>query len=384
MTARPKNSVLLRLGIGLCLLTAATKPPLAMTAPVSHLSQEVFVTAGGEYADADYSEIITEMEKTPDLVVYRLALQGNVPEVIASARQSRPVMLAYNNDGGIAVIYPDLGEPYRSVFSKIIEGVETQAKTRVTGIPVGPNQNVAELAGELRRQGIHVVIALGRNGLKAVKGIGNDIGVVVGGVVTASETETRGMSVYSLAPDPHLLFERLRAMTPSVRRVYVAYDPNQNAWLMRLARDAAKSHGLELITQEAPDVKSAVRFYHDIIAGMDPRRDALWLPQDSIAAEESVVLPQVLQEAWGRNLVVFSSSVMHVKRGVLFSLYPDNVQLGKRLATSALTTAPSGQAARNIAPLKEVLVAVNVRTASHLGLEIGDKQQNFDLIFPEP
>ncbi len=369
--------------LGLVLMAASARMPLAMTATTPYINNDIFVSDDREYAASNYAEIISEIEKTPDMVVYRLALLGNGSELLANPRPSRPVQLAYNGEGSIAVIYPDLGEPYRSVFSKIIEGVENQAKARVLGIPVGPNQNVPELANELRRQGIHVVIALGRNGLKAVRGIGTDIGVVVGGVVTASETETRGMSVLSLAPDPHLLFERLHSMAPSVRRIYVAYDPGQNAWLMRLAREAAKNLGLELVAQETPDLKSALRYYHNTIASMDPRRDALWLPQDLISAEESVVLPQVLQEAWGRNLLVFSSSVTHVRRGVLFSLYPDNVQLGRRLASAALGSTTSSLP-RSIAPLKEVLVAVNLRTASHLGLDVDGRQQSFDLVFPEP
>lgn len=383
MTARLKKSKIRSLAIGLCSLTAFAQPLLAMTAPMTPGGDVNLIHIESHDTGKDYARILTEIESTPDLVVYRLALNAN--ETIALSRASRALLLAYNGEGGIAVIYPNLGEPYRSVFSKIIEGVENQARTRVTSIPVGPNQNVPELANELRRQGIHVVIALGRNGLKAVRGIGNDIGVVVGGVITASEAETRGMSVYSLAPDPHLLFERLRAMAPAVRRIFVAYDPAQNTWLMRLAREAAKNHGLELVAQEASDLKSTMRFYNETISTMDSRRDALWLPQDSITAEETLVLPQVLQDVWARNLVVFSSSVMHVKRGVLFSLYPDNMQLGRRLASTALGQASaSGQANRNIAPLKEVLVAVNLRTASHLGLDVGGKQPNFDLIFPEP
>ncbi|SMB22131.1 conserved exported protein of unknown function [Sterolibacterium denitrificans] len=287
---------------------------------------------------------------------------------------------------GIAVVYPDLREPYRSVFSRIIEGVELQARVRVTGIPVGAGQSAADLAGELRRQEVRSVIALGRNGLKAIKSAGGipDIGIVVGGVVSVPEAEIRGMSVHSLAPDPLLLFERLRNMAPGTRRIYVAYEPGQNAWLMRLAREAARNLGLELITQETADVKSALRFYRDAMGSMDPRRDALWLPQDSVAAEESVVLPRVLQEAWGRNLLVFSSSVMHVKRGALFALYPDNLQLGRRLASSALAALAGSQTERGMTPLREVLVAVNIRTASHLGLAINSNQQNFDLVFPEP
>ncbi len=383
MTASLKKSKIRHLAIGLCLLTTCSEPLLAMTAPMAPTGDATFLHIDSNDASTDYSRVLAEIESSPDLVVYRLALNAN--DAITLSRASRALLLAHNGEGGIAVIYPNLGEPYRSVFSKIIEGVENQAKTRVTSIPVGPNQNVPELANELRRQGIHVVIALGRNGLKAVRGIGNDIGVVIGGVITTSEAETRGMSVYSLAPDPHLLFERLRAMAPAVRRIFVAYDPAQNTWLMRLAREAARNHGLELVAQEASDLKSTMRFYNETIPSMDARRDALWLPQDSITAEETLVLPQVLQDVWTRNLVVFSSSVMHVKRGVLFSLYPDNMQLGRRLASTALgQAAVNAQPGRNIAPLKEVLVAVNLRTASHLGLEVGSNPQNIDLVFPEP
>jgi putative ABC transport system substrate-binding protein len=83
--------------------------------------------------------------------------------------------------------------------------------------------------------------------------------------------------------------------------------------------------------------------------------------------------------------VVFSSSVAHVGRGVLFSLYPDNVALGRTLAASALTRlAANGPPPRIVTPLQAVRVAVNVRTARHLGLAISrTEQQSFDLVFPQ-
>ena len=128
---------------------------LAMTAPTISV-EEIYYVGGNERNNADgsdsggagYAGIIAEMERTPDLLVYRIALQTNGGEVIATSRATRAVLLAYNGDGGIAVVYPDLGEPYRGVFSRIIEGVESQTKTHVTGIPVGANQNVQELASE--------------------------------------------------------------------------------------------------------------------------------------------------------------------------------------------------------------------------------------------
>lgn len=283
---------------------------------------------------------------------------------------------------GIAVIYPDIGEPYRSVFAKIIEGIETQTRSRVPSFAVGASPNAQEIAGELRRQDIRVVIALGRNGLRVSSGLDRDIGIVAGGVLSIPEADARQMSVLSLAPDPALLFARLQGFVPAVRRVFVVYDPKQNAWLMRLAKEAAAARGLELVLHEAHDLRTALRLYQDIFAGADPRRDALWLPQDSSTVDEASVLPLVLQESWSRNMVFFSSSVAHVRRGALFSLYPDNVEIGRHLASSALGyIANNGQMQRGVAPLRAVLVAFNVRTARHLGVDAAGR---FDLVFPEP
>ena len=285
---------------------------------------------------------------------------------------------------GIAVLYPDIGEPYRGVFANIIRGIEDQARGRVISIAIGASPNPQDIASELRRQDIRVVIALGRNGLKAAAHLERDIGVVVGGVVTVPDAEARNFTVSSLAPDPALLFARLQGFMPATRRVFVVYDPGQNAWLMQLARQAASARGIELVAREAPDLKTALHHYQTILAAMESGRDALWLPLDSTTVHEASVLPLVLQEAWGRNLTVFSSNVTHVRRGALFSLYPNNPEIGRNLAEHALGYLSSGgQMPRRVIPLKAVLHAVNVRTATHLGIDIAGKQAGFDLVFPE-
>lgn len=367
----------------------------ASAAAIIYLPQKTLAVIydAGEADEGDFMRILAGIEDTPDVVVYRVALNSGKIELAEAVpsrpmRPMRPLQLAFNtpgNAGNIAVIYPDIGEPYRSVFTRIIEGIEDKTQARVASFPIGAGQSSQDLAGELRRQNIQVVIALGRNGLRAASALDRDIGIVAGGVLSVSEAETRGMSVFSLAPDPSLLFERLKNLMPSVRRVFVIYDPRQNGWLIRLAREAAKTHGLELVAQEAGDLKTAMRLYQENLAAADPKRDAVWLPQDSVTVEESAVLPLVLQSAWNRSLVVFSSSVAHVKRGALFSLYPNNVELGRNLAGSALNRmAPDGQKGPAIVPLKEVLMAVNVRTAGHLGLGIGQRQlQAYDMVFPE-
>lgn len=285
--------------------------------------------------------------------------------------------------GRIAVIYPDLGEPYRSIFAQIVSGIEEKAKGRVFSVALGAKVDADELNASLRRQDVRVVIALGRQGVQAAFALNENIDVVVGGVLSATEQEALRFKVNSMAPDPALLFSRLRGMMPRVKRVFAVYNSRQNEWLMRLAKTAARSQGLEFVAYEAQDLRSAMRAYQEILSIADVRQDALWLPQDAISVEGSAVLPMVLRESWDRRLVVFSSNVSHVSRGALFSLYPDNAEMGSRLATSALSLLAAGRIEQSdMQPLREVMMAVNLRIAKHLGLD-ASRQVNVDLTYPE-
>jgi putative ABC transport system substrate-binding protein len=333
---------------------------------------------------AALTRVIDTLERTSGVEVYRLQLAANEVGLGLLARADNVKITLGAEPGNIAVLYPDLSEPYRSIFAKIIEGIEAQVGAKVQSYAVGGGMAAQDILANLKRQDIKVVITLGREGMKAVSGLNRKFGVVVGGVVSAPEGEARNFPTVSLAPDPGMLFERLKHFMPGAKRVMVVYDPRQNAWLMRLARESARKQGLELQALEAPDLKSAVRHYQELLASADPKRDALWLPQDSTTVEESSVLPLVLESAWSRNLAVFSSSVTHVRRGALFSLYPNNMALGRQLAVSALNYPSSAQAQSSPVPLREAMLAVNVRTASHLGLQLSPSQQGFDLVFPAP
>lgn len=319
-----------------------------------------------------------------------------MPLLLAAAVCCNPSIARAAPEGPplVAVVYPDLGEPYRAVFQQIVDGVQERARGRVTSLAVGPSTSAADLSGELRRRDVRSVILLGRLGLRLAGTLERSLGVVAGGVVSLPEAEAQGFPVYSLAPDPQLLFARLRQLAPTVRRVVVVFDPRQNAWLVRLARDAARVQGLELLALEAGDLKAAVRHYQDWLGSADTRRDALWLPQDSTTVEESVVLPLVLRESWDQGLAVFSSNVAHVRRGALFALYPDNPALGRSMAAAVMASAggnaagaaPSAAApaGSRLLPLRDVLTAVNTRTAAHLGISLPATGLRFDLVFPEP
>ncbi|MES2262244.1 MAG: ABC transporter substrate binding protein [Pseudomonadota bacterium] len=287
------------------------------------------------------------------------------------------------NADTIAVLFPDIGQPYRKVFTEIIEGIDEQTKLHVRGYPVAASADLAELQATLKRNGSKVVIALGRQGLQAASAFDISLGVVVGGVSSVPDPDK--MRGISLMPDPALLFSHLKTLVPGVRRVIVVYNPQYNQPLLKLAREAARSQGLELLALEAGDLAGAVRRYESAFAGADGRYDALWLPQDATTVEEATVLPLVLKESWNRNVPIFSSSILHVKKGALFALYPNNFELGRDLANLALGLLNGDAPRPGVAPLRAVRTAFNTRTASHIGLNVGATQQHgFDFIFPEP
>ncbi|MYN18002.1 hypothetical protein GTP81_14680 [Rugamonas sp. FT107W] len=295
----------------------------------------------------------------------------------------RPELQASIGKGSIAVVYPNVEEPFRSAFIAMIQGIEERTKLKVRSYPVDPKVDTAELNATLKRNGTKVVIALGRQGLNATAGLDREIAVLAGGVLLLSDAEN--VMGISMTPDPAMLFSRLRALLPELKRVIVVYNPQKSEWLVKLARDAAKAQGLELQAHVAGDLARAAQLYPQLIAAADPRHDAVWLPHDSTTVEESTILPLVLRESWNSGVPLFSSNVLHVKKGALFAMVPDNVELGRTLAASALGVIAGDVRRRPLVPLRELQTAINLRTASHIGLHLGAVQQrSFDFVYPQP
>lgn len=285
----------------------------------------------------------------------------------------------------VAVLYPDVREPYRSVFLEIVNGVEEGLGASVAQYAVPDRLDPQGLSAWISSTSPKVVIALGTRALYAAKTLNPPDGGIIVGAVMSEPEGANGFSGISLTPDPHALFDRLRQLSPSVRQVSVIYSPHQNAWLIDLARDAAKARGLKLEAFPTRNLREAAATYREILRRAGPT-DAIWLPQDPITVDEQAILSSILKEAWDRNVVVFSSNPAHVRRGALFSLFPDNSGLGRSLARMARERLyRPGAAQSGMTPLHDLLIAVNVRTAEHLGLSFSARElRRFDLVFPSP
>lgn len=327
-----------------------------------------------------FLQLIIIYPDVPDLCNQRRKLLILLPALYAATAYG---YVAAAGPEALAVVYPDIGQPYRKVFTEIIEGIEEQARTRVKGYPVAANADFNELQSTLKKNGGKVVIALGRQGLQAAAAFDPSLGVVVGGVSSVPDADKlRGIS---LTPDPALLFSHLKSLVPTVKRVFVVYSPQHSQAMLKTAREAARGQGLELVALEAADLAAAVRRYETAFAGADGRTDALWLPQDPVTVEETTVLPLVLKESWNRNVPIFSSSILHVKKGALFALFPNNFELGKELASIALSLLNGDTSRAGVSPLRSVRTAFNTRTASHIGINVASGQQRtFDFVYPEP
>ncbi len=277
----------------------------------------------------------------------------------------------------VGIIYPELSGSYQLIFQTIIDGIKStnQADYRLYPLPKGFDQK--ELKERLERDKVTGIIALGKRGYLAAKEMALPLTTVAG----ALPLIPNGISGISLSADPDQIFSRLKTFIPETEQVLVVYSPKSSGWLIPFAEAAAKKHNLKLTAYEANDLRETMHHYRKILQQARGRKIAIWLPLDRITVNDDIVLPMLLQEAWDKNLVICSSKPTHVQRGALFSMFADNYGLGQELAKS-LQQQEKNQP-KGVKPLSRLQIAVNMRTAAHLGLNFSSRQQQtFNLTFP--
>jgi putative ABC transport system substrate-binding protein len=269
------------------------------------------------------------------------------------------------DDVVVGVLYPDIREPYRAVFLSIIAGIKGEMKGPVKTYEIKKNHDPTALLAELEDDHVELVIALGKRGLKAARKFPKHFDILIGAVLATPDTNGTVKAGITLTPDPDVMFRRLKALAPEVQHVVVIYNPERSDWLIDRAQ------------------KEAAPLYRDVIDAADPSY-AVWLPQDRSTVDKSTILPMILEAAWNKRFVVFSSSLAHVSKGALFSLYPDNTAMGRSLAMLATGSIQNrGEGKARIVPLRDLQTAVNLRTAKRLGLRInGAQARRFGLVFP--
>lgn len=276
------------------------------------------------------------------------------------------------------VIFPEQTGPYRKVFDAILQGIEKETDGTVYRYPLQDGFTLDELQQSIVDNQTDGIISLGKKAAAISKQLPDRLPTVVG----ALSIVPNGISGVSLSADPTVVLRRLKSLNSKIKRIFVVYSANNNGWLINPARQVANQLGIELVAYRAADLREAMHHYRTLITISQANSDAVWLPLDPVTVNDDVVLPLLLQAAWDKNLVLVSNKPGHAKRGVLFAFYPHNYGLGQQLA-SLLQHLKKTPEMSKVEPLRKLKMAVNLRTASHLGIDFSSQQlKEFTLTFP--
>ncbi|MEW5756595.1 MAG: ABC transporter substrate binding protein [Pseudomonadota bacterium] len=276
----------------------------------------------------------------------------------------------------VAVVYPQGSAAYGKVFDEIIEGISATTPLEVTRIPIADDATNQAVHAEIAKNNVKGVIALGQTALQPQTSQ-SATPVIYGGTAVMPGVENG----ISLMGDPELFFAKLKAFAPKVKRVFTVYNEQNSGWLIERSKRAAAKRNLELRAYAAEDLRDAVLKFKVIFDEARDTTDAIWLTLDNVIPDKTV-LPLALEVSWERRVIVFSNNPLHTKRGALFSLYPDNRRMGESLGNMLLRQLKD-TGKPELVPLSDMKMAINERTAAHLGLTLeGADYQQFDLVYP--
>jgi putative ABC transport system substrate-binding protein len=273
----------------------------------------------------------------------------------------------------LTIIYPDVDAPYDIIFNQIKSGIASEFKGEIIEIKLPVKFDNTEVVNSIITD---KVIALGKRGWIIAKQIYKIKPVVVG----ALPIKPNGISGVSLMASPEVLFNTLKELAPAVKTITVLYSKN-SSWLIEKAKFEAQSQGFNLNPIQVDDIREAVQKYDEIFANKNSEHHAIWLPLDPVTADDKIIVPVILEKAWENKMVVFSSKPTHAKRGALFSAVPDNELLGHQLAKMVNKISKKPQSV--VTPMHDIKLAVNLRTAAHLGFAYNaSTRSTFALTFP--
>lgn len=273
----------------------------------------------------------------------------------------------------LLVLYPDVRAPFSKIYQDISEGAEEQFEGGASSVALDREESVGPIIEQKKPD---IILALGRRSLVSLESSGVQAPIVLGAVNEQNKTYPG----ISMVPDPKVIIDKLVLLSPSVNRVHVVRKSNGLAVQLNGAREYLESLGRSLVIHEGKDIRSAANIYAKLVEGAE-EGDAIWILQDG-SFVNGAILSVLLDAAWNKNLVVFSSNPLHVKHGALFAVYPDNRNMGASLAKLA-NRVVNGEVIAGLNPLQDVLVAVNERTGNHLGVSLSKEvKESVDLLLP--
>jgi putative ABC transport system substrate-binding protein len=100
----------------------------------------------------------------------------------------------------LAVVYPEVREPFLTIFQQMIEGVKERSLGRLAVNSIRGADDASVISGWLQEQGVKRAILLGRQGVTLADRVDGDIRVVLGGALLAVGSTVARAPGISLRP----------------------------------------------------------------------------------------------------------------------------------------------------------------------------------------
>jgi putative ABC transport system substrate-binding protein len=284
----------------------------------------------------------------------------------------------------IPIFYPEVKEPYLTIFMDTVRGIESSVKLPVKGRVVNRDETPAQLQAWANQSKAPMAIVIGPNSLKTLQALPADAAILSAVFLTEPGNFNKVAVAVTYSPDPALLFSIMQRLDKRVKRVHVVINQTRWQWLLNVAESAAQSMNMQLVIHHAQNLSESAKKYDQVLKTMDPTIDSMWLPEDSSTMDTQVILPMVLKWLWDRDLKIFSSSVAHVGRGALFGLYPQNFEMGAYVGTLTQKIMNHQPIDEPIQPLRQVNSAINIRAMQHIGLDVDQQTlKTFTVVLPK-
>ena len=282
----------------------------------------------------------------------------------------------------VGLLVSDVAPPYRTILDQIADGMaHTGAKPdrfEMNGPDSLPPAVIQWIEGSA--DAVPVLVCLGGGAVRAAARLLPRVKVVAAAVIEVPDEIPWGVS---LIPDPAATFGYLRRFAPHVETIHVVVAGGPEREQLIRARAAVQEMGYDLAVHSAMDFREAATVYRRLLPRLG-RTDSLWISSDRRVFDDDIMLPTLLKEAWARNLVLFSDSLAHVSRGVLFAPFPDNERLGETLAALVLEIQQMDTGSHRRQLLTDTHLAINTRAARHLELTlVPDLVAEVKLRFPQ-
>jgi putative ABC transport system substrate-binding protein len=262
-------------------------------------------------------------------------------------------------------------------FAEAVDAIRAALATSVVQPEIlifdleGKQQKAADVVALVRQANPSLIIPVGTLATAAVLAGSFTVPVVFTMVLYPAQSgflSHPGREVTGAALDIPLdaQFQTLRRLFPEARHIGVLYNPGETGRLIEAATAVLRRHGLTLEARQVDRPEVAPTVFEELLRDVD----VVWSVADS-----HIFTPQntsaLILAAMRSRIPLFGLSVAHVRAGALVALSCDYADVGRQTAEIVLRVL-QGEKASALPPTspRKVTLALNRRTARHLGLTI--------------